>query len=176
MMMLMLLVAAALLIYGFSKSSDDRQIYGKFGLSASAFKLISTDLGKRKSSIRLSRYGINGIPDAVFEAKGEPLIIVGEFKSRRYKQVVRLYEFYQLTLYLGHIQRLYPNHSVQGALAYADRVVVIEFDKAVYSGLLGMSKEMRSSMASKKIVSSEPLHKRIKINNANRSIKFSVQQ
>tara|TARA_R110002124_G_scaffold128157_19_gene288710 strand:- start:9103 stop:9621 length:519 start_codon:yes stop_codon:yes gene_type:complete len=169
-----ILVVVILYLVGAHKTSS--QIHKKFGLAGTSYELISTDLGKMKSHIRLSRYGVNGIPDAVFQGKKKKVIIVGEFKSRKHKKVVRLYEFYQLTLYLGHIQARYPDHAVKGLLAYADGVVAISYDKDVYSGLLQLSKELRAARASNKIPDSRPLHRRMKVSSQNRALTFSTDK
>ncbi len=167
----LLLVA---IIYFVNGHSGGGAIYSKFGMSESSHRLLSTDLGKTVSKIRLSRFGINGIPDAVFESRKAKEIIVGEFKSRKYRRMVRLVELYQITLYMGHLKSQYPKHRVRGVLAYADAKVDIDFDESVYSALIELSKEMRVALYSRKIPNSKPLHKRMNVTTCNRGLKFSA--
>lgn len=171
--LLFALAIAAFLVLG-GKGSNSA-IYKKFGLSEKGYKLISTDLGKQASRIQLSRLGIRGIPDAIFSMSTAKELVVGEFKSRRHRGIVRYYEFYQLMLYMGHLQAKKPSHTVRGVLAYADSKVAITFDKAVYEGLVEMRSEMKSALIKKKIPDKRPLHRRMKINDANPNLRFRVK-
>lgn len=174
----MMYLACALLllaiIFFFQKNSASGAIYSRFGVRESSHRLISTDLGESKGRLKLARLGINGIPDAVFEAVSGKEILVGEFKSRKYRDQVRLVEFYQTQLYLGHIQAMYPTHKVVGCLAYADGRVRVNFDPAVYEALLGLRDEYWITVRYKRVADSRPLHKRMKVGSQNRSLRLSA--
>nr|WP_192963276.1 hypothetical protein [Pseudomonas fluorescens] len=149
------------------------EIYSRFGVNAASHKLLSTDLGKADGRIKLARFGINGIPDAVFEALSGKLILAGEFKSRKYRGVVKLYELYQLMLYMGHLQDRYPNHTIVGCLAYADERVKVRFDPALYQALIELRNEYWQTIKRRKPVNPVPLHKRMKVNAGNLSMRLT---
>ncbi|HBO2935326.1 TPA: hypothetical protein L4R50_000322 [Pseudomonas aeruginosa] len=167
---LLLLVA----IFFFQKKSAASAVHSRFGVRESTHRLISTDLGNAKGRIKLSRFGINGIADAVFESIKGNEILVGEFKSRKYRGQVRLHEFYQLLLYMGHLKAQYPNHTVLGCLAYADSRVQVNFDPAVYEALLGLREEYWQTVKYKQVADSRPLHKRMKVSGQNRGLRFTT--
>ncbi len=174
---MMYLVCALLLlgiIFFFKKESASGAIYSRFGVRDATHRLISTDLGESKGRLKLARLGINGIPDAVFQAIMGKEILVGEFKSRKYRNQVRLHELYQIQLYLGHIQAIYPDHKVVGCLAYADGRVRVNFDKAVYEALLGLRDEYWITVRYKRVADSRPLHKRINVSAANKGLRLST--
>ncbi|MDY1219308.1 hypothetical protein ACM8BJ_24775 [Pseudomonas aeruginosa] len=168
---LLLLVA----IFFVQKKSAAGAIHSRFGVRESTHRLISTDLGNAAGRIKLSRFGINGIADAVFESVKGSEILVGEFKSRKYRGQVRLYELYQLILYMGHIKALYPNHKVLGCLAYADSRVQVNFDPAVYEALVGLREEYWLTVRHKRAADSRPLHKRMKVSGENRALRLSAR-
>lgn len=151
------------------------EIYSRFGISVATHKLLSTDLGNSTGRIKLGRFGINGIPDAVFEALTAKHILVGEFKSRKYRNSVKLYELYQIMLYMGHLRAKYPNHTVVGCLAYADGRVSVQFDPELYQGLIGLKDEYWETVKRRRPVNSTPLHKRIKVNGANGGLRLTAK-
>ena len=161
------------LIFFVQKKSAAGAIHSRFGVRESTHRLISTDLGNSKGRIKLSRVGINGIADAVFESVNGNEILVGEFKSRKYRGKVKLSEFYQLMMYIGHIKALYPNHTVLGCLAYADSRVQVNFDPAVYESLVGLREEYWLTVRYKRVADSRPLHKRMKVSGENRALRFT---
>lgn len=173
----MLYVIGALLIlaaaYFILKLNAPMEIYSRFGVSATTHKLLSTDLGKTTGRIKLARYGINGIPDAVFEALTGKVILAGEFKSRKYRGEVKLYELYQLMLYMGHLKERYPQHTIVGCLAYADERVKVRFDPDLYQGLVDLREEYWQTVKRRKPVNTLPLHRRMKINSANLTLRLT---
>ncbi|NVL48644.1 hypothetical protein F2S72_01380 [Pseudomonas syringae pv. actinidiae] len=173
----MLLIVGGLLflaaIFFFLKVKAPVEIYTRFGISLATHKLLSTDLGNATGRIKVGRYGINGIPDAVFELLAGKHILVGEFKSRKYRDYVKLYELYQIMLYMGHLREKYPNHSITGCLAYADGRVSVQFDAALYEALIGLKVEYWETVKRRRPVNPTPLHKRIRVNGANRSLRLS---
>ena len=172
------ILGALLLLLAFYfvlKKSAAGAIHSRFGVRESTHRLISTDLGNAAGRIKLSRFGINGIADAVFESVKGSEILVGEFKSRKYRGQVRLYELYQLILYMGHIKAQYPNHEVLGCLAYADSRVQVNFDPAVYEALVGLREEYWLTVRDKRTADSRPLHKRMKVNGENRALRLSAR-
>jgi len=175
----MLYIIGAILILGIvflvQRLSASGEIFSRFGVRESTHRLLSTDLGKSSGRIKLSRFGINGIADAVFESLSGKKILVGEFKSRKYRGEVRLYELYQIMLYMGHIKAEYPNHSVEGCLAYADGMVKVVFDKAVYDALTGLKREYWETVRNRRPVNTTPLHKRMNVRAENRTLRLSAR-
>lgn len=83
----MYLIGALLLLalfYALSKLKAGNEIYSRFGLKESTYTLVSSDLGGKKSTIKLSRFGINGIADAVFKANAGKEIIVGNSRAESF--------------------------------------------------------------------------------------------
>lgn len=173
----MLLLGCLILLalaYLFLKAKAPAQIYSRFGVSVATHKMLSTDLGNADGKIKLASNGINGIPDAVFEALTSKRILVGEFKSRKYRNKVKLYELYQLMLYMGHLKEKYPSHLVTGCLAYADGKVEVNFDRELYLGLVGLKSEYWETLKSRRPVNTTPLHKRILVNGANPGLRLTA--
>ncbi|MPQ69314.1 hypothetical protein [Pseudomonas sp. MWU12-2323] len=175
----MLYVAVVILflivVYFLKKQAASSEVYSRFGIRESTHKLLSTDLGKSASRIKLTRFGINGIADAVFKALSGKEILVGEFKSRKHRGIVKLYEFYQLMLYMGHLQEKYPDHMIRGCLAYADAKVSVTFDSEVYEALVSLRSEYWASVNNRGAVNTKPLHKRVKVNALNGRVKLSAE-
>lgn len=174
--MLFLCAAILILVIAFfvKKHNASSEVFTRFGVRESTHHLLSTDLGKSEARVKLSRFGINGIADAVFKTTKGKEILVGEFKSRRHRGVVKLYEFYQLMLYMGHMSAQYPDHRVSGCLAYADARVIVVFDKELYDALVGLRYEYWQTVRSKRVSNSTPLHKRMKVSGANKRLKFTA--
>lgn len=159
---LILLFAAAL--YWLSKSSAHRGVHANFKLDPGRYKLLGTDLGSQDvGSIFLSFAGVNGKPDAVFEDRKAPCIVIGEHKARKYKSGVRLREFYQIVLYIGMARRKWPAHEVKGCLSFDDKVVWVDFDNHVFQALIDLKTEAIEGIARGKATNSTPLHLRMKI-------------
>lgn len=168
------LIALAI-VYLIKKQAASGEVHARFGLKSSAYSLLSTDLGKSQGRIKLSRFGINGIADAVFKANSGNVIVAGEFKSRKYRGKVKLHEFYQLMLYLGHLQAEYPKASVRGVLAYADGRVSIAYDHAVYEGLVGLRDDYWQTVKRRNAGAILPLHKRMRVDRMNPGLKLSAE-
>ncbi|MFL1449378.1 hypothetical protein ACI77O_13355 [Pseudomonas tritici] len=173
MMFIAGIIAVLVIVFVLSKKSASTEVYSRFGVRDSTHTILSTDLGNAKAQMKLTRHGVNGIADAVFEARSRKSILVGEFKSRKYRQQVRLNEFYQIILYMGHLQAKYPDHTIAGCLAYADGKVNVAFDRAVYEGLIGLKDEYWQSLRMKRPVNKTPLHKRMNVRAENRTIRFT---
>jgi hypothetical protein len=165
-----LLVLAALFFYRKGTAPDD--IFGKFGLSPGAFTLVSSDLGDSAPRQMLRGNGVNGEPDALFAAKSGRKVVVGEYKSRKFRGFVRPYEFFQTILYMGMARQVHNTTEALGVIAYADGRVQIHFDQAVYDALVGLRIEMFVSFKERKPVNTKPLQKRMNVLGSNRHIKF----
>ena len=161
------------LLYAVSKQKAGNEIYSRFGLKESTHTLVSSDLGGKKSTIKLSRFGINGIADAVFKANTGKEIIVGEFKSRKFRGAVRLYEFYQVILYMGHLAERYPDHVIKGRLAYPDSTQWVHFDPQLYDALVALRSEMLQALGTRRPPNPTPLHKRMKVAGLNKHLKLT---
>lgn len=174
-MLLYIIVGLLVLIaaYFILKASAGADIHSKFGVSTTTHTLISTDLGGSTKVMKLSRDGVSGIPDAVFAKKNGKEILGAEFKSRKYRNRVRHYEFYQLTLYLGHLAHKYPNHTVTGCLAYADGKVSVNFDPDVYQALIGMRSELVDALRAGKKPKTAALQQRMAVGKCNRHIRIA---
>ena len=177
---MMMYIAAGIVIlvviFALKKKAAQGEVYSRFGVRESTHKILSTDLGKSQARMKLTRFGISGIADAVFKALSGKVILVGEFKSRKFRDEVRLCEFYQLILYMGHIQAQYPDHTIVGCLAYADGRVKVAFDNAVYEALVDLRDEYRQTIWKKRPVNKTPLHRRMNVTAANRSLRFTAKQ
>lgn len=165
-----LLVLAA--VFFIMKANAASEVFSRFGVSESTHQLLGSDLGGSTKGIRLSRYSINGMADAVFASKRAKELVVGEFKSRKYKGRVRYYEFYQVQLYMGHLAEKYPGHTIKGCLAYADGRQPVNFDPAVYEGLIAMRGEVVATLRNRKTANSVPLHKRIGVATKNNHLRL----
>lgn len=123
---------------GLSYLRQRLRIYTLFGLSVFRYRLISADMGKvgRKKIYR--GRDLTGAPDVVFADRLKPRIIVCEYKSRLAKNRVKKRERYQVVLYIGLLQEIYPRHRIEGRLRYRDKVVDIGFDPQLYSWLLSL--------------------------------------
>lgn len=71
-----------------------------------------------------------------------------------------LYERYQLILYMGLLQKRFPNHQIQGCVRYRNQVVTIPYEQFVYDALIHLVDEYRRCRAKKKVVDHRPLHRR----------------
>lgn len=164
------IVAAYLLI---SPGRPASSIHSKFGLSDRGYSLVGSDLGGSENGLKLNRRGVVGVPDAVFVARGAKEVVVGEFKSRKFRGEVRNVELYQLLLYMGHIASQYPSHKIKGCLAYKDGHEFVNFDSAVYSALLGMREEYQDAKARKgRAKGALPLHSRMDVGSKNRHLQL----
>lgn len=161
-------------LYLFFQRQSDEEVYEKFGVSSKTFKLISSDLGKRKSRVFLRRKGVTGVPDAVFEATRGKELVVGEYKSRTHKGYVRFNELYQVMLYMGHLQARYPSYTIRGCLAYADQRVSIAFDPQLYQGLMDVAPEVKKALRKRTVQDALPLQKRMPVNTMNSDLKLRM--
>jgi hypothetical protein len=165
---LLLLVAA----YFFRKRQAPNDIFGKFGLSPGAFTLVSSDLGDSAPRKMLRGSGVAGEPDALFSAKAARKVVVGEFKSRKFKGFVRPYEFFQTILYMGMAKQTHGAHDAHGVIAYADARVQVYFDQAVFDAIVDLRGEMFSSFKERKPINAKPLQKRMNVLSLNRHVRF----
>ena len=167
-------VALLLLVVVFfvKKRSAPDDIFGKFGLSPGAFMLLSSDLGDSAPRQMLRGDGVNGEPDALFSAKSGKKVVVGEYKSRKFKGFVRPYEFFQTMLYMGLARQIHHAYEAIGVIAYADCRVHVHFDQEVYEAIVALRGEMFASFKVKKPVNTKPLQKRMNVLGLNRHITF----
>lgn len=165
---LLLLVA----VYFYRKGAAPGDIFGQFGLSPGAFTLISSDLGDSAPRQMLRGNGVAGEPDALFAAKKSKKVVVGEFKSRKFKGFVRPYEFFQTMLYMGMARQVHNVSEAMGVIAYADARVHIHFDQDVYDAIVALRIELFTSFKLRRPVNPKPLHKRMNVLSSNRHVKF----
>lgn len=140
---------------------------GFYGLNAFTFVLAATDHDSYKDSTtmphlsRLAACSMVGVADAIFADRSCSRFIVGEFKSRKFKGEVFPHEYYQTLLYIGMLKTL-TGKRVSGRLRYADAVIHVPFDQAVFDGLLRLRLELETAKKHG-LQESKPLHKRMKV-------------
>lgn len=145
--LLTLLFAIPLLLlwsfYAARRSTAD-ELFTMFGLDPDQYEVLGYDLGRRPRKVFLRADGLVGVPDALFRHRGDRHLVIGEFKSRRYRGQLRDYECYQMTLYQGVAQRRY-RQPARGLFRFGcGRVVEHAFDPATYSRLLPLANELRA--------------------------------
>ncbi len=165
----LVLIAA---VYFFHKGTAQNEVHAKFGLSPATYRIVSSDLGDSSPRKRLYGRGVAGEPDALFLGASQSHMVVGEFKSRKYKGYVRPREFYQISLYLGLALQHHRPKTISGVLAYADHRVEVEFDAEVYAALIDLRPELLSSLKHRSPVNNTPLQKRMNVLTKNRHIRF----
>lgn len=159
-----LIVVFAIVLYWLSKGTAQRGVHANFKLDPGRYKLLGTDLGSQDvGSIFLSFAGVNGKPDAVFEDRKKPCIIIGEHKARKYKTGVRLREYYQVVLYMGIARRKWASHEVKGCLSFDDKVVWVDFDNHVFQALIDLKPEAIEGIIRGKARNPTPLHRRMNV-------------
>lgn len=153
----------ACFLYFIGKSTAQKGVHKNFRLEPGRYKLIGTDLGNSEGKVRLSYSGVSGDPDAVFEDRKRQRIVVGEHKARKYRQGLRLREYYQVMLYIGLAQQRWHSHDVVGLISFTDRTVWVDFDKGIFEALMEMRGEASTALRTKKVINNKPLHKRRQI-------------
>ena len=121
------------------------RICRRWGLDPASVRVIASDLGRHRASWSLRADGLVGNPDALFRDRGNGRLIVGEAKSRHYKGSVTPYERYQVTLYLGMVERLYRRPAAAILLYGNGRRVPLDFDEDLYSRLLALIPRCRQA-------------------------------
>jgi hypothetical protein len=135
--------------WAFRRRFNSSKVFSTFSLSHIFYTLTSSDLGGSKASREylLSNHTCVGMPDAEFRKKRYlkffPInnYVVGEYKNRYFRGVVRYREYYQVMLYIGLAGEKYNTTSVYGLLAFKDKVIKINFDKKLYNSLLSLKSE-----------------------------------
>lgn len=117
--------------------SARRDFQQKFGVEPEA-RVIQADMGRDHNlpdNKILFADGMSGKPDVVF--KHHKRLIVGEFKKASIRGRVRRRDYYQITLYMGMLQRKHPRAEIEGRVLYANERRDVEFDPQLYQELLG---------------------------------------
>jgi hypothetical protein len=166
------LILTGVALYLLLKGRAPGQIFSLFNLSEGKYELVSSDLGKGHPRRRLGGFGLGGEPDAIFKGKRTGQIVVGEYKNRKHKGLVRRREFFQVQLYLGLIRESFGTQNVVGILAFNDGLVQIAYDHEVFLALVGLRGEVLTSLQKKKAQDKRPLHRRINIASRNQRIRF----
>lgn len=139
-------------------SKSDKNILGMFDLDPKNVKVLFTDLGGRSDKLFLKYKGVTGVADAIFKRKGCRKIVVGEYKGRKYRGFIRIYEYYQVILYAGMVKAHF-GRPVECLLAFDDKVMPFEFDEMLFNRLISLRKE--AEFGNKNAL---PLHERFSIN------------
>lgn len=157
------IVLIAVALYLTTRTTAQKGVHRTFKLEPGRYKLIGSDLGGESKSIMLTHSGIGGVPDAIFEDRKKPRIIVGEYKARLMKRGPRPREYYQVILYIGIAKLRWPQHEVVGLISYRDKTVWIYHDQRAFQGLVDLKPEAVRSIRAMKAANPTPLHKRIPI-------------
>lgn len=142
----LVIIAAALLVgvlwfcVGRQRSArlDFHQV---FGVEPEA-RLIQADMGRDHNLPEnkvIFADGLSGKPDVVFQHDAR--LIVGEFKKAKVRGRIRRRDYYQVTLYMGMLQRKHPRAVIEGRIVYANERRDVEFDPQLYQELLGYRAE-----------------------------------
>ncbi|HHH9441273.1 TPA: hypothetical protein ACP32N_003210 [Pseudomonas aeruginosa] len=154
---LLIVVSIAILLYLARKGQSKDDIFRTFGLSSSAYELVSTDLGKGYPRKRIGWRGVGGEPDAIFRHKHSDRVVVGEYKSRRWGRRMRPREYFQVVLYIGIARAHFKTNDVVGILAFNDKTLDIEHQPELFFNLIQLRGEVLTSLKRKKALNSRPL-------------------
>ena len=157
MLALLIVVAVAVLLYLALQGKSRDDIFSTFGLSASEYELISTDLGKGHPRKRIGLRGVGGEPDAIFQHRRSGKLVVAEFKSRRWARRIRPREYFQVVLYIGIARAEFRTNNVVGILAFNDKSFEIEHQSELFSSLIQLRGEVLTSLKRKRALNSRPL-------------------
>lgn len=116
---------ALVLYYNWPKDKDS-VILRRFELSPAKWTLMGHDLGRGANPYRVKALGLIGIPDLVAMNKQSKAIKVFDYKHRTYRGKLRLYERYQVTLYVMAIEKMNPGRKVQGAIKFKNAIVDVQ--------------------------------------------------
>ena len=115
-----LVIAACSITLHLHRRRYTNRLCRRWGLDPMRVRVIASDLGRHRAAWSLRADGLVGNPDVLFRDRANGRPIVGEAKSRHYKGSVTPYERYQVTLYLGMVERLY-RQPAQGGSALRQR-------------------------------------------------------
>jgi len=131
-----------------------------FNIPNAEYTLVGTDLNTWLPACKLFVSGITGKPDAAYINYRSSHGIIGEYKSRKYKGNIKLYERYQVTLYMGMLKSKYRLKEISGRLRYADKCVDVPFDPDLYRRLVLIRDEAKKSLAKGRPINPLPIYKR----------------
>jgi hypothetical protein len=140
LIVLALIAVVALAAWASSSAPiTDRDLSQSFTLQG--YRVLGSDVGGHARRYLIEADGLRGAPDAVFASADE--LVVGDVKRRVYRGALTPYERYQMTLYLGMLQRRHPRRRVRGLLRYRNAVIDVPFDPDLYAWLLAQLPEYR---------------------------------
>jgi len=145
-------VIALLVVRSRGDNDRARNLCEIFGLDPDEYEVVATDLGGSDQKFFLRTSVLSGVPDAVFRHRRTLEIVIGEAKSRHYRNRVKVYERYQVTLYLGAAETVF-NKPTRGIIHYGcGTLVEVSYSAEEYSYLLSLVPDFRR--VQKKIQSS----------------------
>ncbi len=136
------------------------KVFALYRVKKSEFRLVGTDLGNSTFRKKLFTKSTVGEPDAVFVSMDERRAIVGEYKERNFRGVVRYREYYQVMLYIAGALNMKDVDEAWGLLRYRDGLVRIKYNKRLSDMLEEMAFELKRSSKRWKPVVKTPLHER----------------
>lgn len=138
--LLLAIVLVFVYLYFSTNGEDDleRNLCEEFGLDPDEYEIVATDLGGSTEKYFLRTAQLTGVPDVVFRHRRGVQIVIGEAKSRHFRDRVKTYERYQVMLYLGVAESVYRKPT-RGIIHYGCGTLVgVEFSDAEYSHLLSL--------------------------------------
>lgn len=99
--MLVLAAFALYAVFKHSRRSAADKVFELFSVDPAEYELLGFDLGDGSQKITLKGLGLIGAPDALFCRLSDGRLLVGDFKTRRFRGSPSRYERYQMTLYMG---------------------------------------------------------------------------
>ncbi len=133
-----LAIPGAWLVLRMRRRRVSARICRRWGLDPDRVRVVASDLGRHRATWSLRADGLVGNPDVLFRDRGNGRLIVGEAKSRHHRGSVTPYERYQVTLYLGMVERLYRRPATAVLLYGNGRLVRLDFDEGLYRRLVAL--------------------------------------
>lgn len=136
------LMSQALLVYfmlsGLWDGLMHRSIYRRVNLSPWRYSLKGFDVSENPRPFYLRRkingVGLRGSPDFVFRDRLSGRYLVIDYKKRPHDGKVSSYELFQMTLYLGLINRFWLPEA-KGKLLYSDKMVDVSLNPEILERL-----------------------------------------
>lgn len=139
---------------------SEKKVFDLYKLDRDEYRLASTDLSNSKHKVKLTTDNAVGEPDALFISNCGKAAVVGEYKHRKFRGVVRYREYYQVMLYIGGALNIKGVRETCGLLRFKDGLVKITFNQNLFYMLESAAIELKRTSKSWKPVNKKPLHKR----------------
>ncbi|TVS17235.1 MAG: hypothetical protein EA417_07415 [Gammaproteobacteria bacterium] len=135
---LIALVLAALCLYAafsHSRRTQSDKVFNLFQLDPDEYELLGFDLGDGSRKVTVRGLGLIGAPDALFRRRRDGRLLVGDFKTRRFRGNPSKYERFQMVLYMGVASHQYQAPA-DALLRYAcGHLEPVDFDPGCFEEL-----------------------------------------